>query len=138
MEYKFPPIPTCYRGILMKSYLEARWAAMFDLMGWRWCYEPVYFDKLTRSVKPYVPSILIDQRLWLPDFALRNPDTGKAVTLVEVKPLRFWRNLKKLSKKYRTQYVNATLNVVFVASYTWGRTTASASATAKLSGINCG
>lgn len=58
-------IPTKYAGVRFRSRLEARWAAMFDLLGWRWDYEP--FD-----LKGYIP-----------DFAL-TPKTGPVI--VEVKP----------------------------------------------------
>jgi hypothetical protein len=60
-------IPTIYRGVQFRSRLEAKWAAMFDLLGWTWQYEPCDFPG------------------WIPDFAL----TGKAgnMVLVEVKPV---------------------------------------------------
>lgn len=58
-------IPTRYRGVRFRSRLEARWAALFDLLGWQWEYEP------------------LDLNGYIPDFALR---LHKPV-LVEVKPL---------------------------------------------------
>lgn len=58
-------IPTLYRGTLMRSRLEARWAAFFDFVGWDWLYEP------------------IDLAGYIPDFALSFP-AGRL--LVEVKP----------------------------------------------------
>lgn len=58
-------IPTIYAGIKMRSRLEARWAAFFDLLGWPWVYEP------------------IDLNGYIPDFALRFPADP---LLVEVKP----------------------------------------------------
>jgi len=33
-------VPSTYAGYQMRSRLEARWAAMFDAVGWRWEYEP--------------------------------------------------------------------------------------------------
>ena len=58
-------IPTIYRGVYFRSRLEAKWAAMFDLAGWRWCYEP------------------IDLNGYIPDFSLQGvPDP----ILVDVKP----------------------------------------------------
>ncbi len=33
-------IPTTYRGVAMRSRLEARWAALFDALQWYWEYEP--------------------------------------------------------------------------------------------------
>lgn len=61
---KFGAIPTIYKGIRFRSRLEATWAAMFDLMNWRWEYEP--FD-----LYGYIPDFLVLQ--------------GKEF-LVEVKP----------------------------------------------------
>ena len=58
-------IPTRYAGRQFRSRLEARWAAFFDLAGWRWEHEP------------------FDLSGWIPDFAL----LGAATTLVEVKPI---------------------------------------------------
>lgn len=48
-------IPTMYDGVLMRSRTEARWAAMFDRLEWRWSYEP------------------FDCKGWIPDFALHFP-----------------------------------------------------------------
>lgn len=71
MEYTIAAIPTVYRGRRYRSRLEARWAALFDLLGWQHEYEPC------------------DLGSWSPDFALwgcrpRNP------VLVEVKPITTW------------------------------------------------
>ena len=57
-------IPTTYSGGRFRSRLEARWAAMFDLLDWAWTYEP--FDGAG-----YVPDFLV---------------TGDRALLVEVKP----------------------------------------------------
>ena len=57
-------IPTMYRGVLMRSRTEARWAALFDEMDWDWSYEP------------------IDLPGWIPDFVLKFP---YAPLLVEIK-----------------------------------------------------
>ncbi len=64
MEYTIAAIPTLYRGRMYRSRLEARWAAFFDLLGWRHEYEP------------------FDLGLWSPDFLL--PDFK---ALVEIKPI---------------------------------------------------
>lgn len=45
-------IPTTYRKARFRSRLEARWASFFDLIGWRWTYEPL-------DVDGYVPDFLI-------------------------------------------------------------------------------
>jgi hypothetical protein len=58
-------IPTTHRARRYRSRLEARWASMFDLLGWRYEYEP------------------FDLAGWIPDFVL----IGKSNILVEVKPI---------------------------------------------------
>lgn len=58
-------IPTVYEGIKFRSRLEAKWAAMFDQLGWSWEYEP------------------IDLKGYIPDFVLKW-DHGH--TICEVKP----------------------------------------------------
>lgn len=51
---KIHAIPTVYRKRQMRSRLEARWAAFFDLMKWSWEYEP------------------LDLNGWIPDFVVGN------------------------------------------------------------------
>jgi predicted nuclease of restriction endonuclease-like RecB superfamily len=58
-------IPTTYRDRNYRSRLEARWAAMLDLTGWKYEYEPY------------------DLPGWIPDFLICN---GDKEILVEVKP----------------------------------------------------
>jgi hypothetical protein len=41
MKYTIAAHPTTYKGVNMRSRLEARWAAFFDLVSWRWEYEPI-------------------------------------------------------------------------------------------------
>ncbi len=53
-----------YRDTRFRSRLEARWAAFFDLVGWRWTYEPFDTDG------------------WIPDFLIH----GEVPLLVEVGP----------------------------------------------------
>lgn len=60
-------IPTFYKSCFFRSRLEARWAAFFDLLGWRWEYEP------------------IDLNGYIPDFILIGKDER---VLVEIKP--YW------------------------------------------------
>lgn len=65
-------IPTLYAGTRFRSRLEARWAAFFDLAGWRWEYEP------------------IDLSGWIPDFLVtfkKGDGNGTSRALVEVKPV---------------------------------------------------
>lgn len=61
---KFKAIPTKYKDRLYRSRLEARWAAMFDLLNWSYEYEPCDFNG------------------WIPDFVI----TGTQTVYVEVKP----------------------------------------------------
>lgn len=39
--YNIKSHPTYYKGIRFRSRLEARWAAFFDVIGWKWEYEPL-------------------------------------------------------------------------------------------------
>jgi len=39
--YKVKAHPTMYNGVQYRSRLEARWAAFFDLAGWKHEYEPI-------------------------------------------------------------------------------------------------
>lgn len=63
---KFSAIPTMYRGVQMRSRLEARWGAMLDSFNWRWEYETLDFDG------------------WIPDFVVQ---TETKPLLIEVKPI---------------------------------------------------
>jgi len=65
MKYTMKSYPTRYGGVTFRSRLEARWAAMFDLLGWKWDYEPLDFNR------------------WIPDFAIY----GVKPVYVEVKPV---------------------------------------------------
>lgn len=59
-------IPTTYKGVNFRSRLEARWAVMFDALGWAWDYEP------------------LDLQGYIPDFVLR--DVLAEPLLIECKP----------------------------------------------------
>ena len=61
-----PGIPTKHKGRQYRSRLEARWATYFDMLGWRYEYEP------------------FDLAGWIPDFVLLG--TCEDV-LVEIKPV---------------------------------------------------
>ena len=63
-EMAMPAIKTKYNFCQYRSRLEAHWAAFFDLLGWKFEYEPY------------------DLNGWIPDFALIGGDE----ILVEVKP----------------------------------------------------
>ncbi|TIN83117.1 hypothetical protein [Mesorhizobium sp.] len=66
MNYNIKAIPTTYAGVNFRSRLEARWAAFFDLCGWKWDYEPFDLDG------------------WAPDFLIKTKFTD---VLAEIKPL---------------------------------------------------
>ena len=59
-------IPTKYNGMQMRSGVEAKYAAFFDKLGWRWGYETREFPG------------------WISDFTLYGP---RFMTFVEVKPI---------------------------------------------------
>lgn len=65
---KIAAIPTKYAGVQFRSRLEARWAAMFDLLGWKWEYEP------------------IDLNGYIPDFIVTKVSNFTLHELFEVKP----------------------------------------------------
>lgn len=46
-------IETVYRGIRFRSRAEARWAAFFDNVGWRWRYEPI-------DLEGYIPDFVVE------------------------------------------------------------------------------
>lgn len=56
MDSEFAPIETCYRGYRFRSRLEARWAVVFDTLGWHWEYEPEGFDL---PAGKYLPDFLV-------------------------------------------------------------------------------
>ncbi len=64
-------LPTMFNGIQFRSRLEARWAAMFHLLGLNWEYEP-----------------MVEVGYYIPDFALTFPDGLKIY--IEVKPKQFF------------------------------------------------
>lgn len=77
MSYEIKAIETRYAGHLFRSRLEARWAAMFDLLGWKWTYEP------------------FDLNGWVPDFLLSPLTSEGSEVLVEVKgPRSEWEAAK--------------------------------------------
>lgn len=66
MEYNIKAIETKFKSFLFRSRLEAKWAAMFELLEWKWDYEPIDFNG------------------WIPDFAIYG---AKRTVYVEVKPI---------------------------------------------------
>lgn len=74
MDYTIKAKETIFKEVLFRSRLEAKWAAMFELCGWAWQYEPV------------------DLPRWSPDFFIhiRRPRANGLIReiklLAEVKP----------------------------------------------------
>lgn len=74
MKYAIQAKQTIYANVCFRSRLEAKWAAMFDLCGWHWQYEPV------------------DLNGWSPDFFIhitrprRGGGNRDIKLLAEVKP----------------------------------------------------
>src|SRR5262249_22455242 len=67
---QYNAIPTTYKSVNFRSRLEAKWAAMFDLLKWEWHYEP------------------IDLNGWIPDFLLTKTSfENSKPCLVECKPI---------------------------------------------------
>lgn len=75
-------IPTTYAGTRFRSRLEGRWAAFFDLIGWRWIYEP------------------FDTANWIPDFLVQ----GDAPFLVEVGACELWSDYSAKAAKPLAAY----------------------------------
>jgi hypothetical protein len=69
VRYTIEAKPTFYNGVQFRSRLEAKWAAYFDLEGWKWWYEP------------------IDLGNWSPDFLIKLEPSDDGC-YIEVKPIR--------------------------------------------------
>lgn len=71
-------IPTRFLGVDFRSILEARWAAVFQMMGLHWEYEPI---ELGEPDAGFIPDFIVDAPL----FAGPGRDPVSPI-LVEVKP----------------------------------------------------
>ncbi len=71
-------IPTVHAGVHFRSKLEARWAIVFDALGWPWEYEPAI------PLSGYIPDFLVRVALHRPVFS--RPVTSPLV-LMEAKPI---------------------------------------------------
>lgn len=89
---QFAAIPTMYNGVQFRSRLEARWAAFFDLCGWRWEYEP--FD-----LNGWIPDFIVNPSVSEPEWLRTHP------WLVEVKP--WGENTFAIPKDVRHKIENA-------------------------------
>lgn len=84
-------IPTRYSGVQFRSRLEARWAAFFDLLGWKWEYEPI-------DLAGYIPDFIVEHGAAVADWSESGGPDGWLVSpsakmtapvtrrLIEVKP----------------------------------------------------
>jgi len=55
MEYRIKAHPTRYKNVMFRSRLESRWAAFFDLLAWKWEYEPIDFADWTPDFYVEIP-----------------------------------------------------------------------------------
>jgi len=94
MEYKIKSKPTIYNGTKYRSRLEARWAAFFDLIGWRYQYEPYDFDGYT------------------PDYVIYG--TNNRLLFIEIKPIVNREYAIEYSKKLNN--INNKINVVMLST----------------------
>lgn len=78
------PIQTKYNGYKFRSRLEARWAVFFDNAGIEYQYEPEGFE-------------LVDGSFYLPDFYLPKIKGRSGPVYVEVKGVRRFEDIQKIS-----------------------------------------
>lgn len=95
-------IPTTYKNIEFRSRLEAKWAAMFDQLGWPWEYEPVDFDG------------------YIPDFHI---DFGREQFFVEIKPAFISEELKPAMDKAVSALRESRRETILVLGASPGRMT---------------
>lgn len=93
-----PARPTTYKGIQMRSRLEADYAASLDHQGYRWAYEPQCFAS--------------DAGQWLPDFGCTFGDEGPLAIFDEIKPAE---PLERLGASDLYDRVDALLGQMVIA-----------------------
>lgn len=93
MEYDIKSKPTVYKNVKFRSRLEARWAAFFDLIGWRWQYEAYDFNG------------------WTPDFAVYG--SAGSILFIEVKPIVTIEYAREYSTKLK--HVKPTVNAIMIS-----------------------
>jgi hypothetical protein len=71
--HKIGAIPTLYRGIQMRSRLEAKYAILFDLLGLKWAYEAI-------DLNGAIPDFIVEVELF------SRPQVS-GPTLIEIRPL---------------------------------------------------
>jgi len=92
-------IPTTYRATLFRSRLEARWAALFDLLSWDWVYEPLDADG------------------YIPDFVI----TGERPLFVEVGPCITERDYRDKARKADAAVADIRADLLVVGVTPHGR-----------------
>lgn len=108
MIYDIKAIPTTYKSTMFRSRLEARWAAFFDLLEWKWLYEPVDFNG------------------WIPDFQLLKLPSVKngfgeqyihdSNPFVEVKPFNDLNDIDQFLPKVQAAIPDGLL-VIFLGTH---------------------
>jgi hypothetical protein len=88
MNYTMTPRLTKFDSVNFRSRLEAKWACMFDLMGWEWQYEPM-------QVNGYNPDFIIYTKS-------KSYKTNRII--VEVKPSIF------INEEYKKEVINKYSN----------------------------
>lgn len=94
--------PTRYAGVRFRSLLEARWAALFDAVGWTWDYEP---DDLRGAAADFIVDV-----------------PGYGPTHVEIRPARDLDQLAKLGRRAATSGNAAGVMVFGLGPFGDGRT----------------
>lgn len=69
--YSIAPREAAYKGKHFRSTLEARWAVLFDTIGWSWDYEP---------------DLEVDGLKYIPDFQCVSPVEPNLEWWIEIKP----------------------------------------------------
>jgi hypothetical protein len=93
-------IPTTYNGIRFRSRLEAKWAYIFDRLGWEWDYEP------------------FDLNGWIPDFVISKcgslrkqiPYDSVKPLVVEIKPIVHTGNTESSAPDYVKKKIEKALD----------------------------
>jgi len=80
---------TWYHRRLMRSHLEARWAAFFDLVGWEYDYEP------SLDLNGWIPDFILYGEIYKDNFGI---DKQHRI-LVEVKPFSFRSEFREAQDK---------------------------------------
>src|SRR5690349_10167892 len=70
-------VPTTYRGVRMRSRLEARYAALFDSLSWPWTYEPL-------DLAGYIPDFLLHLERGDVLFEVKGPDEEHEVAKLKI------------------------------------------------------